>query len=473
MKAFGSIHLGVVAAIAGFMLMVFELAAARILAPTIGSSTYVWTSVIGVIIMALSAGYWAGGRIADKRNRLSDVALLFFGLGVAIATTTWLYPGLLGAIASWTTDVRFNAVVASLTLFAPASFLLGAVSPYLAKLNVRSLSSSGRAVANLGALNSLGGIAGTFLTGFVLFGVMGVQALMISLALGAVITGWWIGGVNKRIKALFVSVVVVLSLLSAAPQAVMAIDTASAHYTIETTTVGGNQVRLLATGPGGKQSGVVVDDPSELLFWYTKEMAKVVARQPSPTRIAVLGGGAYTLPMALAKQYPQASIDVVEIDPELVAIAKAHFGYITPPNVTEIAMDARVFVNQAARQYDVVLVDVFGDDSIPESLFTAEYGRAIKGMVASGGIVVLNTIAGNGGACGELFSVAMRPYVDNFAQGYYTMQLPSSRRSNIIAVFGENPVVPLYYSRLGEINSRVYTDDFHPIAPLQFACKNR
>ena len=74
----GSKKLGILAAIAGFVLMVFEIAAARILAPSIGSSTYVWTSVIGVIIMALSVGYWAGGRVADKRNSPNDIARLFW-----------------------------------------------------------------------------------------------------------------------------------------------------------------------------------------------------------------------------------------------------------------------------------------------------------------------------------------------------------------------------------------------------------
>ena len=64
-RDYREIKLGILAAFAGFVLMVFELVAARILAPTIGSSTYVWTSVIGVIILALSAGYWWGGKIAD------------------------------------------------------------------------------------------------------------------------------------------------------------------------------------------------------------------------------------------------------------------------------------------------------------------------------------------------------------------------------------------------------------------------
>ena len=68
--------LPLIAFASGFSLMTFELAAARILAPQIGSSTYIWTSVIGVIIAALSLGYFAGGRLADRRNRACDIAWL-------------------------------------------------------------------------------------------------------------------------------------------------------------------------------------------------------------------------------------------------------------------------------------------------------------------------------------------------------------------------------------------------------------
>jgi predicted membrane-bound spermidine synthase len=77
--------LGLYAAASGFILMVFELSAARLLAPTIGSSMYVWTSVIGIIVLALSVGFWCGGRLADQRNRSTDVIVLFGLIGVAIA----------------------------------------------------------------------------------------------------------------------------------------------------------------------------------------------------------------------------------------------------------------------------------------------------------------------------------------------------------------------------------------------------
>lgn len=468
----GSKKLGVLAAIAGFVLMVFEIAAARILAPSIGSSTYVWTSVIGVIIMALSVGYWAGGRIADRRNNPNDIARLFLALSLTITFVMIMYPGFLSSVAEWTIDVRFSAVIASLVLFAPTSLLAGAVSPYLAKLNVRSLASSGSAVADLGALNSLGGIAGTFLTGFVLFGFMGVRDVMAVLAIGALVVSWWARGGRNRRETLLMVAALVLAMLAWPGSGVLAIDTPSAHYTIEDATLSsGHTVRTLATGPGGKQSGIIVGSPTELAFWYTREIASLIDAQPAKQRIAVLGGGAYTLPAYLAQKYPDSQIDAVEIDPKLLPIAQEYFEYSPAKNVGHIAADARTFVNGIKQPYDIVVVDVFGDDSIPESLMTAEYGRALKQAMTPDGVVIINTIAGVDGVCGELFQAVTRPYLDNFASGHYLRRPDTDPRTNIVALFGAGAVVPSAYIPTGSAQGPTYTDDYNPTMHIQFACR--
>src|SRR5690606_31378747 len=137
----------------GFALMAFELAAARILAPYIGSSTYVWTSVIGVIIASLSLGYYAGGRLADKHHRLAEVAWLCLASGVAVVLVIIFYQSVLEWIAMNIIDPRLQGVMASLLLFAPTSFLIGIKAPYLAKLKVTSLERTGQSVASLSALN--------------------------------------------------------------------------------------------------------------------------------------------------------------------------------------------------------------------------------------------------------------------------------------------------------------------------------
>lgn len=459
---------------AGFVLMVFELLAARMLAPTIGSSTYVWTSVIGVIILALSAGYWWGGKIADQRSKQSDIGLLWLMIAFTIATTAVLHSAFLQMVSEWKIDVRLAAVVASIVLFAPTSFLLGGLSPYLAKLNVVSLATSGSAVAHLGALNSLGGIVGTFFTGFVLFELAGIRNILTGLIIFCVALAWWAGLVRRSRNFVLSLVVFMLGMLVLPNSNVLVVDTASAHYTIQTAHArNGQEVRLLATGPGGKQSGVYVDAPAELIFWYTREIARAVQVHPQPKKILVLGGGAYTLPAYFAEKYPSALIDVVEIDPELAAIATKYFSYQQPKNVRHIAMDARAYVNRATITYDVIVVDAFGDDSLPPSLVTMEYGSAVSRIVAPGGFVVANILAGEKGVCGRLLSTVTRPYAYYFKHGYFLRASRESERSNIVVVFTDSERVPEGYRLLNPARVDGFTDDFNPVSGLDFTCKQQ
>jgi MFS family permease len=191
----------------GFGLMAYELVAARILAPTLGSSTYVWTSVIGIIIAALALGFYAGGRLADARNTRSDIAWLLLLVAAAITYTLVSYDGTLSAIANTAIDSRVQGVLAAVLLFAPASFFVGVVSPYLTKINVTSLRTTGRAVASLDMSNSLGGIVGTFVTGFILFGYIGSRETLIALVIVFIGLSWAVAPRTLVVYRVMVSVI--------------------------------------------------------------------------------------------------------------------------------------------------------------------------------------------------------------------------------------------------------------------------
>src|SRR5687768_11349177 len=97
-------RLELISFITGFSLLTYELAAARVLAPSIGSSTYVWTGVIGVIIAALSLGFFVGGRLADKRNKPIDLVILLLLASTMAVVTLLSYQGMLDAIVESITD---------------------------------------------------------------------------------------------------------------------------------------------------------------------------------------------------------------------------------------------------------------------------------------------------------------------------------------------------------------------------------
>lgn len=473
---FGKLEL--VAFISGFSLMAFELVGARMLAPTIGSSTYVWTSVIGVIIAALSIGYFAGGKIADIRGRASDVALLCIACAFAIGSMLLLFDGIMEWIVQFNPDLRIRGVIASLILFAPASLVLGMLSPYLVKLKVTSLAVSGQSVAALSASNSIGGIVGTFVTGFVVFSYMGSREALVLLVLLMIGASWLVSAKEGwKLRAAFsvtALLIVIIPLGTKTP--VVQIDTPSSHYEIRTGYYHGDAaqpIRYLTTGPGGAQSGIYTNRPNELPFWYTKQIVQSVAEVSSKQNILVLGGGAFTIPEYLARQYPESTVDVVEIDPSLKEIAKKYFDYQPLENINAVDGDARTFVNTAQKHYDVIIVDVYGDVSVPFSLLTKEYAGKIGAITADGGVVVINAIASETGSCAELLQAMDATYRTVLPEATIAQDPTATKgeRGNRVLTYSKKNQPFTGTTVFNTLGGGVYTDNFMPAERLQQSCQ--
>ena len=125
------------------------------------------------------------------------------------------------------------------------------------------------------------------------------------------------------------------------------------------------------------------------------------------------------MPRLLAQRYSQSQIDVVEIDPELLPIARQYFYYRDPANVRPIFQDARVFLERSTEQYDIVLVDVYNDGDVPTSLVTQEYATALKRHLRPQARVVVNMIASRQPACQPLFAAQDAPYAALLGQGSF------------------------------------------------------
>lgn len=249
------------------------------------------------------------------------------------------------------------------------------------------------------------------------------------------------------------------------------IDTPTAHYSIVQFDRGGREIRGIMSGPLGVQAGVYTKSPNELAFWYTRELASIVAQAPQKQQILVLGGGTYTLPRYLAKHYPQSHIDVVEIDPELTTIARRLFFYNDPSNISLHYDDARVFVNHATQKYDIILMDVYSDTSVPFSLLTREYSQQIKRLLAPQGIVAVNALAATHGACKPVYDAINATYADLGNTHYVKVEKPALDRSNMILVYGSQlPVFP-GYNPVAASRQAPYTDNFTPTDAIQQACQ--
>ena len=147
---------------------------------------------------------------------------------------------------------------------------------------------------------------------------------------------------------------------------------------------------------GGRQTCQTMNDPDRLVFDYTRMMMGALYLNPDPKRILIIGLGGGTLPRALQKILPDARIDAVEIDPAVVRVAYKYFGFAPGPRTEIFEEDGRVFAKRMGRQgikYDLVLLDAFDHEYIPEHMLTREFLLEIKSLLAPKGVLAANTFA--------------------------------------------------------------------------------
>lgn len=176
--------LEIIAFCCGALVMVLEMVGARVLAPHVGTSAVVWTSLIGVVLACLALGAWLGGRLADRHLSRRGLALILLGasLGSALAAGTHRLVG--GALSAAITDIHLAAVACALGILALPALCCGMISPYIIRLRIRDVATSGATVGRLYALSTAGSIAGTFLGGFVLISFFASGTILWGVALG-------------------------------------------------------------------------------------------------------------------------------------------------------------------------------------------------------------------------------------------------------------------------------------------------
>jgi spermidine synthase len=142
------------------------------------------------------------------------------------------------------------------------------------------------------------------------------------------------------------------------------------------------------------QSCIDRSEPRKMVFGYTRMMMSGLLLNPKPNRILVVGMGGGVLPMALAALLPDSDIDIVEIDAVVVRMAQEYFGFVSGPRLRVIVQDARVYGRRAAlrgERYDLILLDAFTADYIPEHLMTAEYLAETRSLLTDDGVLAANT----------------------------------------------------------------------------------
>jgi spermidine synthase len=372
-----------------------EIAAARLMAPFFGASTIVWANTIAVVLVALSGGYWFGGRMADRHPHKRGLCLLVLVAGVLLALVPLVSHPFLSLSVEAFDRVSIGAFAGSLfgvlTLVALPVLLLGAVSPWAVRLKVERVENSGEVAGRLYAISTFGSLVGTFASALVLIPFAGTQrtflAFGVALALVAVL------GLGARWTLAPLGMAALIALPIGAVKAASkgrVIHEAETHYQYARVVELDNGVRRLELNEG--QAIHSEWRPGTVLTggYWDGFLALPFATGPAPSRIAVLGSGAGTVLRAYGRYFPATRIDAVEIDGELTEIGKRFFGLRERPGVRFVTADARPFMRRARGRYDAIFIDAYRQPYIPFYLATREFFELVRSKLSADGVVVIN-----------------------------------------------------------------------------------
>ena len=223
--------------------------------------------------------------------------------------------------------------------------------------------------------------------------------------------------------------IAVLSSLAHAGETVL-YDKASAYNNIIVTEDDAGYRTLRFERGGARQSVGKPGEPEYLGFAYTKVAFVGLALTPEPARILIVGVGGGTMPMFLRKYYPGARIDAVDIDPDVVQVAKTYFGFREDDRLKAHVADGRAFVENAREPYDIIFLDAFGTRNVPPHLATVEFLRAVRRAVKPTGVVVGN-VWGRG--VNPLFESMVRTYQEAFDE-LYMLDVPGTTNKILLAL---------------------------------------
>lgn len=469
--------------ISGALVMIYEIIGSRLLAPYIGTSTYVWTSLIGVILAALSLGYWLGGKTADKKPDIKILAAVIFLAGGAVGVTIFFKDAILSFIGISLLVLELKSVLAALLLFAPASVLLGFVTPYAVKLKMSDIADAGKTVGRLYALSTVGSILGTFLAGFFFIPFIGATRTLYVIAaslifLSLLLAPFVLSRINLTLLVLFIFGIGFNELKDyylAATQDYHEIDTEYNSVRIITTTdeKTNRKIRNLTFDPQFVQSRMYLDS-DELVSEYAKYYHLIEHFKPDFKQTLMIGGAGFSFPKEYLKSYPNAEINVVEIDPQMTQIAKRYFRLEENPRLKITHEDGRIFLNNAeTAKYDAVLMDAFGSlFSIPFQLTTVEAARQISRVLKDDGVIIFNAGGALEGRSSRFIQAEIATYKKIFPQVFVfkvASEKQDSETQNLIIVASKTETPLSFESQNPEIKrllSHLFAKDFQPTAPV-------
>lgn len=416
--------------VAGMSVMIIELSAARLMAPYFGNSLYVWTNIIGLIMVALTVGYFLGGRLADKEPRSEVYFALIFMTGLWSLVIPFFSPILFEQITAGFSNlaltVKWGSFFAVAFLFVIPMVFLGMMVPFTVKLIIQKVNQMGKESGQISAVSTLGSLVGSFLPAFVLIPLLGttktfiLTGLLLLFLAAFGLRKWWA----------FVVAIAGIGLFWVVPpvytHASLIHSEDSPYATIFVTEDSKGIRRLHMDNLLGTQS---IYDPSALVpnpQYYYSYFGVLPTMIEEPETVLILGHAGGTFTRIFNAYYPDLALTGVELDPAITKVAQDYFA-LGEASVEIIHTDARIYLQETEKNYDLILVDTYHGLHIPPHLATQEFFRVAAEHLNPGGILALNAASDEG------------PFLDALSSTFASqfeyasrMNIPSSNNALII-----------------------------------------
>ena len=470
--------------------MVLELVAARLLSPYFGNSNFVWTAIIGIILLAMSLGNIIGGKFASKKQPRFWAGLFLLFASIYISLTPIIDAPILQSIKEGNMGTQFASVLSSILFFLLPSTILGIITPIIMKERIGDGKDKGKESGRITATIAIGSLIGTFLGGFFLIPALGTK--MIFALLGTTIIPMVIilrplqqnkskkhrwSFITTLIIAIVISIVSIVIVNNKGTTDGISIDTEYGRIIIEEGEYGEDTV-LFYKQSGAYSSATFLDEDRkfDLVFNYIKKY-DLMFNFLNVKQTAMIGGAAYQYPKYFISHFEDKTMDVIEIDPASTEIAKKYFfldDLIETYGEDRLGLyneDGRIFLSSSDKKYDAILNDAFSGEVPVGTLATVEAAKTIKQRLNTDGVYMSNVLGAVRGHKGRFLRAEVKTLMKVFKHVYVVPvheNVKSDQYTNWMVIATDNDKYQPEEIVKIELSDKdvVLTDDYNPIDSL-------